>query len=96
MEHYCQCTRVWRFGETALQVSCRISGGKETWFLAAPDNDEAQRDPKWWHRMGALHYSVLRATNGYRAAGAIASGEEEAHRALQQGLVEARCLEKSN
>jgi exonuclease III len=95
LEHYCQCPRVWRFGETALRVSCRISGGRDTWFLSAPEHGDSQDDPRWWLRIGLLHYAVMRATNGLRAAGAVADQPEEAHRAMMQGLADATRREDS-
>jgi hypothetical protein len=90
LEHYCECQRVWCFGFSALGVSCRLASGKEQWFLTAPEHHDAQSDPRWWQKVALLHYAVLRATNGMRAAGLLAASPEEAGRALQQGLIEAR------
>jgi hypothetical protein len=90
LEHYCECPRVWSFGSSALGVGCRLTSGKEQWFLTAPEHQDAQTDPQWWQKIALLQYAVLRATNGFRAAGTLAPTPEEAHRALQQGLIEAK------
>ena len=87
VEHYCCCRVSRTAGSKWLGIQYRVSQPIQHWTLAAPQCAEADETRDWWSKVALLEYAVMRTTNSARHRGGLQ--EEDALRAVRQGLLEA-------